>query len=94
MTSTPRPSSNGFPPPPVLDLTMEQDFKMKQIELALKDANKDDIITVFLALQRQCFVLGNNVSQLVKLWPTPTVTDQDTIDEVALLFGTLFETKD
>ena len=73
---------------------MEQDFKMKQIELALKDANKDDIITVFLALQRQCFVLGNNVSQLVKLWPTPTVTDQDTIDEVALLFGTLFETKD
>ena len=47
---------------------MEQEFKMRQIEDALKNANKDDIITVFLALQRQCFVLGNNVSQLVKLW--------------------------
>jgi len=94
MTSTPRPSNHGFPPPPVVDLTMEQEFKMKQIELALKDAHKDDIITVFLALQRQCFVLGNNVSQLVKLWPAPTITDPTTINEVLSQFGNLFETKD
>lgn len=73
---------------------MEQDFKMKQIELALQDAHKDDIITVFLALQRQCFVLGNNVSQLVKLWPAPTITDPTTIKEVMSQFGSLFETKD
>jgi len=67
---------------------------MKQIELALQDAHKDDIITVFLALQRQCFVLGNNVSQLVKLWPAPTITDPTTIKEVMSQFGSLFETKD
>jgi len=94
MTSTPKPSNTGFPPPPVVELTMEQDFKMKQIELALQDAHKDDIITVFLALQRQCFVLGNNVSQLVKLWPAPTITDPTTIKEVMSQFGSLFETKD
>ena len=47
---------------------MEQQFKMRQIEDALQNASKEDIITVFLALQRQCFVLGNNVSQLVKQW--------------------------
>jgi len=78
----------------VVDLTMEQEFKLKQIELALQDAHKDDIITVFLALQRQCFVLGNNVSQLVKLWPAPTITDPTTIKEVMSQFGSLFETKD
>lgn len=96
MTSTPRPSNHGFPPPPVVDLTMEQEFKMRQIEDALKhpEAHKDDIITVFLALQRQCFVLGNNVSQLVKLWPAPTTTDPTIINEVLSQFGNLFETKD
>jgi hypothetical protein len=73
---------------------MEQDFKLKQIELALKEAHKDDIITVFMALQHQCFVLSNNVSQLVKLWPAPTITDPDTIKEVISQFGSLFETKD
>ena len=47
---------------------MEQQFKMRQIEDYLQHADREDIITVFLALQRQCFVLGNNVSQLVKQW--------------------------
>jgi len=41
---------------------------MRQIEDALKNANKEDIITVFLALQRQTFVLGNNVTNLIKKW--------------------------
>jgi len=54
---------------PITQLTLEQDLKMRQIEDALKHAQKDDIVTVYLALQRQCFVLGNNISQLVKTWP-------------------------
>ena len=37
---------------------------MRQIEDALQTADKEDIITVFLALQRQTFVLGNNMSNL------------------------------
>ena len=60
-------------PAPVVELTMEQQFKMKQIEDALRnpDSKKEDIVTVFLALQRQNFVLSNTVSNLVKKWPTP-----------------------
>ena len=63
---------------------MEQQFKLKQIENALRSdaAKKEDIITIFLALQRQCFVLGNSMSNLVKKWPTQSAqnaaTERDT----------------
>ena len=57
-------------------MTMEQEFKLKQIETLLPNASKDDIITVFIALQEQCFVLSNNVVQLVKTWPIhPSITE-------------------
>jgi hypothetical protein len=41
---------------------MEQQFKMRQIEDALKllQSAKEDIVTIFLALQKQCFVLGTH----------------------------------
>lgn len=51
---------------------MEQQFKMKQIENALRNekSSKEDIITIFLALQHQNFALSNSLSNLVKKWPT------------------------
>ena len=59
---------------------MEQQFKLKQIEDALRhpESPKEDIITIFLALQRQCFVLGNSMSNLVKKWPTPRLNTTET----------------
>ena len=95
MTSTPSPSSFG-PPPPITELTFEQDFKMRQIEDALNKPTtaKEDIITVFLALQRQNFVLSNSLTNLVKKWPIPTQLDPTTIDEVLYRFGISSETKD
>ena len=54
---------------PVLELTMEQSFKLRRLEDLLPAADKKDIITLFLALQRQNFCLGNTVSNLVKQWP-------------------------
>ena len=63
---------------PITELTLEQDLKMRQIEDALKHADREDIIAVYLALQRQCYVLGNNISQLVKQWPThPLITTEE-----------------
>ena len=57
-------------PPPVTKLTMEQDLKMRVIEDRLKDIvkgeYKEDVITVFLALQRQNFVLGNSLKNLIE----------------------------
>ena len=78
-------------PAPIVEMTMEQQFKLKQIENALRDpeSSKEDIITVFLALQRQCFVLGNSMSNLVKKWPTPTIQAPTTTDEDPFKFGTL-----
>tara|TARA_R100001509_G_scaffold119489_1_gene73818 strand:- start:131 stop:286 length:156 start_codon:yes stop_codon:yes gene_type:complete len=50
-------------------LTIEQDFKMKVIEDGLRRNydKKEDVITVFLALQEQNFLLGNNIKELLKL---------------------------
>ena len=95
MTSPLNPSNYG-PPPPIVNLTLEQEFKLRQIEDALKstDASKEDIITVFLALQKQNFVLSNSISNLLKHWPTPTQLDPSTIDEVLSRFGISSETKD
>ena len=66
---------------PVMELTMEQQFKMVQIEKALeKDSvSKEDIVTIFLALQHQNLVLGNNIRQLLQQWPTihPPITPEE-----------------
>ena len=56
---------------------MEQDLKMRRLNDLLPEAEKDDIITVFLALQRQCFVLGNNMNQLLKQWQNPPLTTHE-----------------
>ncbi len=75
---------------PTTELTIEQQFKMKRLEDMLPHANKEDIITVYLALQRQAFVLGNNISQLLKEWNTA----RPTTAEEPLNLGHLFGTKD
>jgi len=77
---------------PIVELTVEQSFKMRRLEDLLPEASKEDIITVLLALQRQNFVLGNNVTQLLKAWnqrPDPLTTN-----EVLSKFGISSETKD
>jgi hypothetical protein len=50
---------------------VEQQFKMRRLQDLLPNASKEDIITVFLSLQHQNFVLSNTVSNLVKKWPSP-----------------------
>ena len=57
---------------------MEQEFKLRRLDDLLPKADKKDIITLFMALQEQCYVLGNNVSQLVKQWPNhPPTTHEE-----------------
>ena len=51
-----------------MKLTLEQEFKLKLVENKLReryDTNKEDVITVFLALQKQNFRLGNNLKNLI-----------------------------
>ena len=82
------------PPPPVTKLTYEQDLKMRVLEdrLNSNEVQRKDIVTVFLALQKQNFELGNSLTNLVKQWPTPP--DLNITDEVLPMFGILLETKD
>jgi hypothetical protein len=53
---------------------MEQEFKIRRLTDLLPNADKEDIIIVFLALQRQNFCLANTVSNLVKKWQSPPPT--------------------
>ena len=62
---------------PVTELTMEQSFKLRRLEDLLPEADKKDIITIFLALQKQNFCLANTVSNLVTKWPIhPSTTPE------------------
>jgi hypothetical protein len=71
-------SSPGLPPMPVTEMTMEQSFKLRRLEDLLPEADKADIITLFMALQRQNFALANTVSNLLKQWPNhPNTTPVD-----------------
>ena len=84
MTQQNRKSSYGLPQP-ITELTIEQDLKMRILKDKLNenyDSHKEDIITLFLALQKQNFVLGNSLSNLLKKWTT--------IEEEASKSGTLF----
>ena len=54
-----------------MKLTLEQEFKLKLVENKLRenyDRNKEDIITLFLALQKQNFVLTNNLKNIINLF--------------------------
>ena len=95
MTQKKKNQSYG-PPPPITKLTLEQDLKLRQLELLLKnpETKKEDIAIVMIALQEQAFVLGNCIKNLIEKWPKPpTTTDPRTTNEVPLMFGILLETK-
>lgn len=64
-------------------MTLEQQFKLKQIENALRhpETKLEDVITIFIALQHQNFVLSNSLSNLVKKWPTPKDLDTTSVDQ-------------
>ena len=75
MTSQKTNPSYG-PPPPITELTMEQDLKMRVLEDKLNEAyheHQKEIITLFLALQKQNFVLGNSLKNLITQWPNEEI---------------------
>ena len=91
MTSTKSNPSYG-PPPPITELTLDQDLKLRQLELKLNsgDVNMKDFATLFIALQHQNFVMANSIKNLLEKWPK----DHPIINEDLTMFGILLETKD
>ena len=72
MTSKRTDQSYGLPAP-ITKLTYEQDLKLRVLHDRLQETyhdNKDDVITLLMALQHQNFVLGNSITNLVNKWPS------------------------
>ncbi len=90
MTSRRSDQSYGLPAP-ITELTMEQEFQMKKLELRLNsgEVKFEDLATVFVALQHQNYLLSNSITNLVEKWPkVPPI-----INEVPAMFGILLENK-
>jgi hypothetical protein len=65
---------------------------MKKLEIRLNsgEVKYEDLVTVFIAMQHQNFVLSNSITNLIKKWPqVPPITS-----EVLPMFGILLENKD
>tara|TARA_B100001250_G_scaffold1605_1_gene1417 strand:- start:1924 stop:2139 length:216 start_codon:yes stop_codon:yes gene_type:complete len=71
---------------------MEQDLKLRQLELKLNSGDFDikDFTTIFVALQHQNFVMANSIKNLIAKWPKDQVTTNGDLS----MFGILLETKD
>ena len=96
MTSNNKNQSFGLPAP-ITELTVEQDLKLRNIYDALNkpETKKKDIVTFLMALQKQNFVLGNSLTNLVEKWQEREILmDLNTTKEVLPMFGILLETKD
>ena len=86
------PSFGPLPPPPVLELTLEQEFTLRHIEEMLnKDSIRvEDLKTLYLAMTKQNFCLTNSIRNLLKKWPTAL----NTTDVGMSKYGISLETKD
>ena len=71
---------------PVLELTMEQEFSYRRIADLLPEAQKEDIITIYLALQKQNYCLANTVKNLLKEWPIHPNTTGEGLSKFGILF--------
>ena len=91
MTSKRTDPSYGLPAP-ITELTMEQEFALKKLEVRLESGEVayEDLATIFLAMQHQNFVLSNSLTNLVHKWPKVPPT----INADLSMFGILLETKD
>ena len=78
---------------PVMEMTMEQEFSYRRIADLLPEAQKEDIITIFMALQKQNYCLSNTIKKLLAEWPIHPTRQTTTPEEISK-FGILFEIKD
>ena len=96
MTSKNNNQSFGLPAP-ITELTMEQDLKLRNIYDALNkpETKKEDIITFLMALQKQNFVLGNSLTNLVEKWQDLEIQMVlNTTSEELPMYGILYVNKD
>ena len=89
---------NPYPgvPAPITELTVEQDLKLRLIKDSIENplTAREDINTVFLALQKQNFVLANSLTNLLEKLPKPPMKlDQNITGVDPSSHGILFVVK-
>ena len=83
-------------PQPITELTVEQDLKLRLIKDSIENPEtpREDVNTVFLALQKQNFVLANSLTNLLEKWPKPPMKADPNITGVdQSKFGILYVIK-
>jgi len=82
MTSRLKDPYYGLPPMPVTEITLEQEFKLKRMADLLQKCPPEEMIKLFLDLQKTNFILTNNISQLLIEWPIipPLTTPEDPLN--------------
>ena len=82
MTSKTTDPYYGLPPMPVTEITLEQEFKLKRMADLLQKCPPEEMIKLFLELQKTNFILTNNISQLLIEWPIthPLTTPEDQLN--------------
>jgi len=68
---------------------MDQDLKLRQFEIALnrEDTDIKDVITVLLAMQKQNFLMGNSITNLIDKWPKVQPTTNEELTMFGILLG-------
>ena len=55
-------------PPPILELTFEQQFEMTKLLKSIEEADRDVVITACRELLRHNFILKSTLSNLLHHW--------------------------
>jgi hypothetical protein len=70
---------SSLPPMPRLDLTMEQDFKLRRMQELMKNCPREQLVEVFMEVQKHNFILTNNLQHMLSAWlhsPPPTTPEE------------------
>ena len=71
-------------PQPITELTVEQDLNLRLLKDSIEHpaTPREDVNTVFLALQKQNYVLANSLTNLLDKWPKPPMRPDPNITGV------------
>ena len=68
-------------PPPVVSLTLEQQFKVASLISDIERASPDQMVTICESLLNQNFVLKNSLNNIIHAWYETNTTGTDLPEE-------------
>lgn len=76
---------NNLPPPPILELTYEQEFELAKFIKDIENAPPEGVKSALIASLRQNYLLRSSLMNVLAHWPTtPLLTDDDQVQPDSL----------